>query len=799
MRFVDNDEEATNGVLACTPEILEKLKDKHPPAKETYPFAKLPITSSPAEVVIFEAIDSELIMKSARSVSGAGGPTLVDADIWKHMICSKFNKKQSEELASSIATLAKILCVESVHSSHTSELLAGRLIPLDKKGGGIRPIGIGEVLRRIIAKSVSSVLRNDIQRAAGTLQTCSGIEAGIEGAIHAMRETFDLETSEGMLLVDATNAFNNLNRDAALNNVRQVCPPFSQFLNNCYQSKSKLFISGSKQFIWSEEGATQGDPIAMDMYAVATSPLVNNLATSLDSSTLQAWFADDSAACGKLLTIKQWWDKICQVGPAYDYYPNASKTVLIVKSMENLPCAKALFGQTGMKITTKGERHLGAVIGSESFKTSYINAKVEGWIEDVKELASIAEDEPQLAYCAYTKGLCHRWKYFQRTVPNISSLFQPLENAIRELLIPKLFGREVSNEERDLFSLPLRFGGMGIQNPVDTADSEFMASSAITRNLTDLIMQQTTDVDRLDRAEMAKVKASLLQKRNEDFKKHYDELLSNLPDSKFLELAREKGSYCWLSALPIQRLGYVLNKQSFRDAVRLRYNWSIPQIPRYCSCGVQNDNDHLLVCKKGGYVHIRHDALVKVEAEIMREAGCKNVVIEQHLIPTKGDHLKARTEKGDQSRMDVAATGVFSPMERTFFDVRVTHPNAPSNRSIPPSKLYVRHEMEKKVKYEERIIQIEKGSFCPLIFSTSGGVGPLCDNVHKKLAGRIATKRKESYGDVIRFIRTRLRFALLKCVLMGLRGVRGKDFGDTEDQLADISFGLIPQASFYEA
>ena len=109
---------------------------------------------------------------------------------------------------------------------------------------------------------------------------------------------------------------------------------------------------------------------------------------------------------------------------------------------------------------------------------------------------------------------------------------------------------------------------MGIQNPVDTADSEFMASSAITRNLTDLIMQQTTDVDRLDRAEMAKVKASLLQKRNEDFKKHYDELLSNLPDSKFLELAREKGSYCWLSALPIQRLGYVLNKQSFRDAVR---------------------------------------------------------------------------------------------------------------------------------------------------------------------------------------------------------------------------------------
>ena len=407
MRFIDHDDEASNGALACSPEVLEKLKEKHPSSRETIPSAKLNISSPSPEAVIFEAIDTELIMKSAKSVSGAGGPTQVDADIWKHLICSKFNKKQSEELASSIAELAKILCVESIPASHTSEFLAGRLIPLDKKGGGIRPIGIGEVLRRIIAKSVSSVLRHNIQKAAGTLQTCSGIEAGIEGAIHAMRETFEVETSEGMLLVDATNAFNNLNREAALHNVRQVCPPFSQFLNNCYQSKTRLFISGSKEFIWSEEGATQGDPVAMDMYAVATSPLVNRLANSLDSSTLQAWFADDSAACGKLQTIKSWWDQICHLGPAYGYYPNASKTVLIVKGLENLPCAKSLFSQTGIKITTEGERHLGAVIGSEEFKNRYINAKVQGWVEDVKELASIAEDEPQSAYCAYTNGLCH--------------------------------------------------------------------------------------------------------------------------------------------------------------------------------------------------------------------------------------------------------------------------------------------------------------------------------------------------------------------------------------------------------
>ena len=70
---------------------------------------------------------------------------------------------------------------------------------------------------------------------------------------------------------------------------------------------------------------------------------------------------------------------------------------------------------------------------------------------------------------------------------------------------------------------------------------------------------------------MARGRTSLLQKRNECFKERYDELISNETDSKFLELAREKWSSNWLSAL-LKRLGYALNKKSFRDAVRLKYN-----------------------------------------------------------------------------------------------------------------------------------------------------------------------------------------------------------------------------------
>ena len=71
-----------------------------------------------------------------------------------------------------------------------------RLIPLDKSPG-VRPIGIGEVLRRIIGKSISRHATNEIKEAAGPLQTCASHGAGAEAAIHAMRKTFEMEGTGG--------------------------------------------------------------------------------------------------------------------------------------------------------------------------------------------------------------------------------------------------------------------------------------------------------------------------------------------------------------------------------------------------------------------------------------------------------------------------------------------------------------------------------------------------------------------------------------------------------------------------
>ena len=79
--------------------------------------------------------------------------------------------------------------------------------------------GVGENYHRIIDKAILAVIKYDILEAAGALQLCAGHEAGSEATIHAMRSVFQDEQCEAVLLVDATNAFNSLNHQAALHNI----------------------------------------------------------------------------------------------------------------------------------------------------------------------------------------------------------------------------------------------------------------------------------------------------------------------------------------------------------------------------------------------------------------------------------------------------------------------------------------------------------------------------------------------------------------------------------------------------
>lgn len=100
-------------------------------------------------------------------------------------------------------------------------------------------------------------------------------------------------------MVDAINAFNCINRQATLHNIRVICPAISTVLNNTYQTPVKVFVTGGGGGVESSEGITQGDPLVMAMYALAVTPLIKRL-RSEEPNVKQVWFADDSTTVGKI-------------------------------------------------------------------------------------------------------------------------------------------------------------------------------------------------------------------------------------------------------------------------------------------------------------------------------------------------------------------------------------------------------------------------------------------------------------------------------------------------------------------
>ena len=123
------------------------------------------------------------------------------------------------------------------------------------------------------------------------------------------------------------------------------------------------------------------------------------------------------------------------------------------------------------------------------------------------------------------------------------------------------------------------------------------------------------------------------------------------------EIIQETGSSNWLTTLPLLEFNYVLNKQEFWDALRIRYNWPIPGLPSRCACGAKYDVQHSMSCKKGGFVTLRHNELRDLTAKLLDEV-CKDVSTEPMLIQLTGEHMQYKTAKTqDEARVDISATG----------------------------------------------------------------------------------------------------------------------------------------------
>ncbi|CAB3982253.1 Hypothetical predicted protein [Paramuricea clavata] len=449
------DKESSSGLLSLSPEVLESLKEKHPLAAEIEDESLLhgPIDHIPPNV--FDLIGEEIIYNAAMKTKGSAGPSGMDAELYRRILCSKNFKTEGKILREELAILTRNLLKTSYHPSLLEGYTSCRLIPLDKNPG-IRPIGVGEILRRIIGKTVTTFLKMEIQEAAGPLQVSAGHSAGAEAAIHAMSQSLRIQTPE----------------------VKQV------------------------------------------------------------------WLADDSVGGKKLVPLYDWYKQLTLEGTKYGYFVNGSKSWLIVKSELLAEEAKKVFGEE-VNVTTEGHGHLGAVIGSKDYKDQYCD----------------------------DKSYKSKFTYFMRTIESFEEYVDPIHEAIDDLFLPTLFVQvePLPGELRQLFTLTPAQGGLGIPDLRIDAPQQYAASTSMTTSHVESIVTQRPfktkgDVSTEDRKIYHQsLKTASVKTRMETI----DSSLSN-ELMRLVNQSRDKGASSWLNAISLEEQDLAMNKQEFRDSLRLR-------------------------------------------------------------------------------------------------------------------------------------------------------------------------------------------------------------------------------------
>ena len=205
-----------------------------------------------------------------------------------------------------------------------------------------------------------------------------------------------------------------------------------------------------------------------------------------------------------------------------------------------------------------------------------------------------------------------------RTIPNLSDHLQPLEDIISNDFMPSLFGSKVKDLVRRLIALPPKLGGMGITNPIEIANDEYENSIRLTQNLTKMIINQYR-FGSVDENKMNEIKKSIAKEREmmqkEQLKYILDSEVLIEIERKKIEICHDPGASNWLTALPLREAGFSLNKQEFADALAIRYDISIKGLPETCACGSEFTFDHALICKKGGFISLRHNDLRDITCE----------------------------------------------------------------------------------------------------------------------------------------------------------------------------------------
>ena len=196
---------------------------------------------------------------------------------------------------------------------------------------------------------------------------------------------------------------------------------------------------------------------------------------------------------------------------------------------------------------------------------------------------------------------------------------KPVDEKVQNFLLPAIIGETISEKEREVYSLPVRSGGLGIPLFSEKTCNELENSLTITAPLVTLTIIQDTSLT--NAAEIKEATNIITQRKTRQLTNKSSKIEANLDhDTKKAGIqAKEKGASSWLTVLPIEEHVFTLTKNAFRYAIHLRYNKTLKGMPSQYPCGQNYDVTHAMNCKKGGFVIMRHNNSRDFEANLLKK------------------------------------------------------------------------------------------------------------------------------------------------------------------------------------
>jgi hypothetical protein len=754
------------GVHRTTPDIVEKLSNLHPQG--------ISITPEPSNFrqIQFSAAQVITALDSFPKGSSAGPFGLSPGAISSMTSDTQLGPAVLESLAIFSGLFVSGRLPNDVSPFYGS----ARLIPLVKrKNNGIRPMAVGETLRRLACKLALTIISSDIGPYFQPTQLGVGCPNGTDTIIHGIASTMEsLLDDECILQIDFKNAFNMVDRKSYMNLVNIHFPLLSNIVHYLYEAHSYLIV-GPQIHLRSSSGVQQGCPLAAFLFALVLKDLISNIIPH--SLKFNKWYLDDGHLAGKTVDIIAALKIIQRLGPERGILLNLSKCV-VFKNPNILPIEMdadlRLVTDLGLDIVRDGIMVLGSPVGNDCYVSRHIMDQVERSSQAMMETAILDDPQCELLLLRCCTG-APRMTYWQRTcnpaiiIDHLSTFDKYVNQTLQHIL-----GAPVREDDRLLMHLPLSLGGLGIPIASISSNAAFVASVGSSWHLQQVPSPRIGFIESVVQLSNSGITVPILSP-------NLSSALNDIPplqkskeflQSKFMitineyiktglmnnfDLRRKTivtgrschGASYWLTNPPNWVDNSIIDASPFRLLVK--YSLGMPIILASQRCPDCNNlmdvyGDHAVTCKTGCGVIDKHNSIVKSLVKKMRSAAMTCSYEAKNL------NNSSRQRPGD---IFIPEFDIYGD---AYLDVSVI--NITVKSYLPKSSKGLL--CGANVRYSEKMKKYPDlgPKFKPLVIESTGGWHGYSMDYLKTMAGHIASRSDKSILTVLNDLLSICSFAL---------------------------------------